>query len=332
MLENINIIDYKYFKDFQIDGLNRINIISGKNNVGKTALLEALLLIENSKSVRNLIQVIQFIFINRDLSLFDIDKYLETINLSFKFENVNITLKHKFIDELNDIENSKIDRYRNSSEEFLILYINNEPQIIPFYKSSDSFTRMRKNKIELSFINSSRPDNANLAKLYSYIQDLEIQDDFLKELKIIDDNIIRIEPQVRENGNFNLRITLNNPKQSFYSSELGEGTNRYIEILATLLSNSGGSVFIDEIENGIHYSKLKDIWKSIIEIVRDKKIQLFVTTHDKETIEAFSEACEEMDFKDICSIELFKKDNIIHPILRDYDSFNATVSSGMDIR
>jgi len=76
MLENINIIDYKYFKDFQIDGLNRINIISGKNNVGKTALLEALLLIENSKSVRNLIQVIQFIFINRDLSLFDIDKYL----------------------------------------------------------------------------------------------------------------------------------------------------------------------------------------------------------------------------------------------------------------
>ncbi|WP_180334678.1 AAA family ATPase, partial [Bathymodiolus thermophilus thioautotrophic gill symbiont] len=44
MIEYIDIKDYKCFKDFKIEGLSRINIISGKNNVGKTALLEAFLL------------------------------------------------------------------------------------------------------------------------------------------------------------------------------------------------------------------------------------------------------------------------------------------------
>jgi len=129
-----------------------------------------------------------------------------------------------------------------------------------------------------------------------------------------------------------LRVSLNNPTNHLLTSELGEGINRYIEILASLLSNSGGVVFIDEIENGIHYSKLKDIWKAIIEIVKKENIQLFVTTHDKDTIEALNQASEEMEFEEITSIELFKKDGLVHPIIRVYDSFNATVDSGMDVR
>ena len=114
---------------------------------------------------------------------------------------------------------------------------------------------------------------------------------------------------------------------------LGEGTNRYIEILATLLSNSNGTVFIDEVENGIHYRKLYDVWRAIIEIVQKERIQLFVTTHDRESIEALSEASRDVNFNQISSIKLEKdKNNVIFPIILNHDSFLATVDSGMDIR
>ena len=130
-----------------------------------------------------------------------------------------------------------------------------------------------------------------------------------------------------------MRVNLKHPKQSIISSELGEGTNRYIEILATLLTNSNGTVLIDEIENGIHYTKLREIWKAIIEIVRAENIQLFVTTHDRESIEALTEASEDMNFKKISSIKLEKDESgLIFPIVLNYDSFSATVDSGMDIR
>ncbi len=37
-----NVKNFRGFDDLTIEGLRRINLIAGKNNVGKTALLEAL--------------------------------------------------------------------------------------------------------------------------------------------------------------------------------------------------------------------------------------------------------------------------------------------------
>jgi len=40
-LTNIEIKDFKCFKDFKAEGFKRVNLIGGKNNVGKTAFMEA---------------------------------------------------------------------------------------------------------------------------------------------------------------------------------------------------------------------------------------------------------------------------------------------------
>lgn len=331
MLENIEIIDYKCFKNFKLDGISQINVISGGNNVGKTALLEAILLITNTNNIRIFMQIIKFVFENRDLAREYIDKYLETINLSFKHNAINITIYHRYIDELTTNELLEVEKYRDNSEEFLVMNTDNKLQIIPFYRRTTHI--VRREKIDISFINSSKPNNSELTKLYSNIQDLGIQEKFLNYLQIIDKNIIGIEPQLKERGESFLRVTLNNPKHSLLSSELGEGTNRFIEILASLLKSSNGSVFIDEIENGIHYSKLKNIWKAIIEIVQKEKIQLFVTTHDEESIKALIEASEESKYKDISSVELYKdeKNNII-PIVMQYKNFAYSINRGADVR
>jgi len=186
--------------------------------------------------------------------------------------------------------------------------------------------------INKNYINSSKPTNKTLVKLYSNIQSKGIQHKFLTYLKLLDSDIEWIEPQLLDDEML-LRINLNNPERSLVSSELGEGTNRYIEILVTLLSNTNGIVFIDEVENGIHYTKLYDVWKAIIAIAQKENIQLFVTTHDRESIEALSQASQDMNFTEISSVKLEKdKNNTIFPIVLNYDSFLATVDSGMDIR
>jgi len=40
MINTLEINEYKGFSNFKLDNLSQINIISGKNNTGKTALLE----------------------------------------------------------------------------------------------------------------------------------------------------------------------------------------------------------------------------------------------------------------------------------------------------
>ncbi|MEA1955077.1 MAG: AAA family ATPase [Campylobacterota bacterium] len=332
MLKNIEIVNYKCFKDFKLNGLSQINIISGGNNVGKTALLEALLII-NNENIRSIIDIIKLIFLNRDLSIENINNYLKKINLSFKKDNKIITIQHKYIDELINSNIKNFDNLKGVSEEFLLLTIDNKLFVFPLKEQEElSSRKIIDIKKEFNFIDSASPNNKLLVELYSEVQTKNIQHNFLEYLKILDDNIVLLEPQFLY-GEPLVRITLKNPELSLISSELGEGTNRYIEILATLLSNSNGSVFIDEIENGIHYSKLKEICKAIIEIVEKEDIQLFITTHDEETIEAFAQASEELNYKGISSIELYKdEDNTIQSIVRNSEQFIATVDAGMEVR
>ncbi|GAA8242576.1 hypothetical protein HpKG61_16080 [Helicobacter pylori] len=42
MIQSVRIKNFKTFKDTQIDGFTKLNIITGRNNVGKSNLLEAL--------------------------------------------------------------------------------------------------------------------------------------------------------------------------------------------------------------------------------------------------------------------------------------------------
>ncbi|MHC5726831.1 MAG: AAA family ATPase, partial [Nostoc sp.] len=42
MIKNIEIKNFRCFDELKVSGFEKINLISGKNNVGKTGLLEAL--------------------------------------------------------------------------------------------------------------------------------------------------------------------------------------------------------------------------------------------------------------------------------------------------
>ena len=329
MIKDIQIQEYKGFKNLKLDNLSQINLISGKNNVGKTALLEALFIYDDIAysfdNVHTFSNIDTFLSIanTRNISEKRLKNYLQ--DLHYKVEDLNIQYKSKY--QLNELEKVEIKQLNQDYRGFIVGYKNDKMGIIPTSKTIEYeegfFTK---------YIDSSKPSNERLVELYSTIQSQGIQHKFLNYLQLLDEDIVWLEPQLVEDEML-LRINLKNPERSLVSSELGEGTNKYIEILCSLLSNAEGTVFIDEIENGIHYSKLYDIWKAIIEVVEEEEIQLFVTTHDLESIEALNRASEDMNFKQITSIKLAKDtENKIYPIIRNYSSFSATVNAGMDIR
>jgi len=336
MIKDIEIVKYKGFNNLKLDNLSQINIISGDNNIGKTALLEAFFIYNNilfsnlniffEVFLLNSLDSFLFIAKTRDIQENRINNYLRNINIRINSNKLKIDIKYKSIYNFNKKEKEGLTNFNQDYHDFIVAYIDNNLEIFPM-------DNIPTNHITNSnYIDSSKPTNRKLVELYSNIQSKGIQHKFLTYLKLLDSDIEWIEPQLLDDEIL-LRLNLNNPERSLVSSELGEGTNRYIEILCMLLSNSNGAVFIDEIENGIHYTKLYDIWKAIIEIVQKENIQLFVTTHNLESIEALNEASEAMEFNKIASIKLQKnRDNIIYPLIRNYSSFVATVDSGMDIR
>jgi AAA15 family ATPase/GTPase len=66
----------------------------------------------------------------------------------------------------------------------------------------------------------------------------------------------------------------------------GDGFKRTLVIALTLLTTASGVLLIDEIETSIHVSALSRVFSWLIETCRQREIQLFVTTHSLEAIDA----------------------------------------------
>jgi len=88
---------------------------------------------------------------------------------------------------------------------------------------------------------------------------------------------------------------------------MGDTTNKFIEVLALLLSNSNQIIFIDEIDNIIDYDKSEIFFKAIIEIVQKEKVQLFFTIKDKNKVEVLKKVSKELEYKKIKFIKLIEK-------------------------
>ncbi len=69
--------------------------------------------------------------------------------------------------------------------------------------------------------------------------------------------------------------------------------NRLFGITLALVNSGDGVLVLDEIENGLHYSVLPEVWRFIFQVARRLNVQVFATTHSWDCIEAFQMAAAE---------------------------------------
>ena len=80
-------------------------------------------------------------------------------------------------------------------------------------------------------------------------------------------------------------------------------------IICALFSCENGYLFLDEIENGIHYTQFDKLWRLILEISPEQNVQVFATTHskEKECLKTFLD-CYEHEFTQKHIYNIFYKD------------------------
>ena len=72
----------------------------------------------------------------------------------------------------------------------------------------------------------------------------------------------------------------------------GEGMRRLMMMSLSLLESRGGVLLVDEIDTGLHYSILGDVWRLVIETAIKHDVQVFATTHSYDCIRGLSWLCE----------------------------------------
>jgi AAA15 family ATPase/GTPase len=105
--------------------------------------------------------------------------------------------------------------------------------------------------------------------------------------KNIDNNINSIELTEKNEIKRFLVDSQKFPEKSINITNYGEGLQRIFEIALSFAYCKNGVVLIDEFETAIHYSLLVNFTGFIQELADKFNVQVFLTSHSKECIEAF---------------------------------------------
>ena len=79
---------------------------------------------------------------------------------------------------------------------------------------------------------------------------------------------------------------MNNVDKSLSIGTMGEGFISSLIIISNLLVAGGNdreiTILIDEVENGLYRTALKKLIRTILKLIKEYNIQLFITTHSEE--------------------------------------------------
>jgi AAA15 family ATPase/GTPase len=269
LLDSLEIKGYRCFEHLTIEKLGRVNLIVGKNNVGKTALLEALLLLVTRGSVANYI-----------LQRRNEDNNNEVLHLSRLFN------RNSPIPELS-IKNNDAKYYHLAFTDGKFTY--------------DLGDFRFQNYI---FIETCGMTSTVVKECWENIELTTVEDEVNEAMKIILPNLLRIRLKDFPEYEDSMMMTkipyvqIKDFDKPLPLKSFGDGLSRLFGILLALVNCKDSIFLIDEIENGFHYSILPNVWKLIFKTAKDLNVQVFATTHSKDCIEAFNEVANANDEKD----------------------------------
>jgi predicted ATPase len=88
-----------------------------------------------------------------------------------------------------------------------------------------------------------------------------------------------------------LSETFGHTRHNYEAALLSDGTLRVLAIAAAMLSATEGSlIVIEEIDNGVHPSRVKSLITSIQEIAKRRNLQVLISTHNSALMDAIPDA------------------------------------------
>jgi AAA15 family ATPase/GTPase len=114
---------------------------------------------------------------------------------------------------------------------------------------------------------------------------------------------------------------------------MGDGMRRVLAVATSLVSAENGILLVDEIDTGLHYETLTDMWRLILETSIQRNAQVFATTHSWDCVKSFQEALSTMPDDDVGRlIRLEPQDDHIQAITYSRDELTIAIQNGIEVR
>ena len=319
MLTRIDIAGYRGFQEYQLSGLSRVNLLVGKNNCGKTTLLESVHFLASGGDPQILTKTAAR---RGELSATATDERA-ALDFSHFFHGHEIRSGSQF-EIKSDNSYPRITVAAVSSDEIegtgdlfeadetlrppLILkiecggieqrpiYLSERGSLITHRRFQAEDRRVRPTTVFIS------PDSllpSSLGAMWrQVVRDKSHEAEVKQAMRILEKNLddIVFEPTEPAFRSYSERagflVSFDGDTRRFPLGSMGDGMRRLLSLAISLINVKDGLLIIDEIDTGFHYSVMAEMWKLVVKTAIQSNIQVFATTHSWDCIEGLSQLCQ----------------------------------------
>lgn len=327
MLTRVDIANYRGFKSFRMEGLSRVNLLVGKNNSGKTALAEAIHFVTSGGDPGVLSEAAQrrgeIVAAEDGRRLFsDLTHFFHghvisaDSEFSLSADNGFPTLTVRLI-ALPDQQTL----FSEADEDFEArpvlgvviegasgfgsggkdLGVSDRGGLIfnPRYRAMQSGMLAVQPTRPTLFVPTDSVAPRRLSQLWRQAVLDTSKHEVEAAIRLVADSVQEILYLPIESVSRNVTssrdwyVHTSDAERPVPLGSFGDGIRRLMILALGLTQVSGGTLLVDEIDTGLHYSVMSDMWRLVVKKAMNSNIQVVATTHSWDCIEGLSLLCQQ---------------------------------------
>lgn len=301
MFSKIEIERFRGIKFATIEGFKQVNLFFGKNNCGKSSLLESLFLVSGFSNTLLPIHLnimrgygkarlddLKLDFYNVDSAqpihiLMENEEKRDLKITLFEQNQNNVSIEDEHKNILSNVEEGeyglKFDfKLNDKSYESKLRFDSKNPNSATRIDAKDY-----SESLHSTYLSPKYDFKASIEGLKNILQNKD-EHFIIEGLKLIEPHVrdfIYTDGEMLVDVGFAKRIPVN---------MMGDGARKIVSLLTAIYSCRDGVLLVDEISNGFHYSVMDNLWNVLIDVAIKNNTQLFITTHDIDSIKGLRNA------------------------------------------
>ena len=342
---DFSVKNYRGIRQCKLEKLELVNLFFGKNNCGKSSLLESLFILSGPDNptlpiLANKSRALDSLE-ETDLKIefyqADPDDIIQLSSLGEQSRQVSIQMieSHSQNISLEDLQ-------KNSSESIgrrygLKINFSTEAEKESKYHSELMVTEEKSGNITsdqrykevlyAEYIPSNHIQSDIAEKLTEIIQNKQ-ENEIVEALQIVEPRITDVQlvgKRIMVDVGLPTRLPIN---------VLGDGVRKVLAVILSIYTCRNGVLIIDELDNGLHFSVMPQLWKVILYMCQKHHTQIFASTHSLDLVKSLVQTINQSDDpQPIASYKLIRKnDDELVALRYSAEELTYAIKQEMEVR
>ena len=321
MLETLAIRGFRGFESYRLGNLARVNLLVGKNNCGKTSVLEAVELLVSEGHPSVLLRSIsrrggdkgQLRKLSTDVShMFFGHKCFSGASFTLSSDDTNRTLSVKILslEEVGDeaeawFLDSKKRQHRglghpyeyvapmfgmsidpdtseNAPGRRIVLPIMEDGSFLS--ERPQSWMRDKPPGLPVHFYSLESLNPMSMRGVWDTVLARGMEAEVVDDMRLLEPDLDSMHFLTGVGSESGILVGLRGGGHRLPIDSYGDGMRRLLALRLSFVGSANGFLLIDEIDTGLHWTVMEDMWQLVVELARKSNVQIFATTHSLDCI------------------------------------------------